>query len=72
MFLTVIIPSVYGLEIIYFAAFMLAMLGAMLLGRWTTKNLLIFIFWIAVVISLTKAAVILLQNFPKSYTVSTY
>ena len=55
--LAVIIYGAYGKELIYFAAFMLACFGAMTLGRWTTKKLMLFMFWIAVVIALMNAAI---------------
>jgi hypothetical protein len=36
----------------------------MLLGKWTTKNLLLFMFWIAVVIALMNAATTVMNNMP--------
>jgi len=65
--LAVIIHGYY-VEVIYFAAFMLACLGAMLLGKWTTKNLLLFMFWIAVVVALTNAAISICRNMPVNNT----
>lgn len=49
------------LETVYFAAFMLVCLAAALLGKWTTKRLLLFIFSIAVIISVLQASVVLLN-----------
>ena len=49
--------TVIGKEPIYFAAFMLACFGAMIFGKWTTKNLMSFILWIAFVFALLSAAI---------------
>lgn len=59
--LSVIVYGGYGKELIYFAAFMLACFGAMILGKWTTRKLMLFIFWIAVVLAMLNAAISLLN-----------
>ena len=45
-----------SLEIIYVAIFMIGMLAAILLGRWTIKRLLIFMFVVATLLVTAKAA----------------
>lgn len=61
-----------GIELIYFSGFMLACFGAMILGKWSIRNLILFMFWIAVVISLMKAAIYLDQKFESNQQKPTY
>jgi dolichyl-phosphate-mannose--protein O-mannosyl transferase len=45
----------HSLEFVYVAIFMIGMTAAMLLGRWTTKRLLVFIFVVATLLMAAKA-----------------
>lgn len=43
------------METTYTAIFLMGMLAAAILGRWTTKNLLIFMFCVATLVAVARA-----------------
>ena len=52
----------YTLELVYIAIFMIGMGVAMMLGRWTTKRLLIFVFIVAALLATAKASWAVLER----------
>ncbi len=65
----VYLMDIYSLEIIYVAIFMIGMAAAILLGRWTTKRLLVLVFIVATLISTAKAIRVLIEKAGNTYTV---
>jgi hypothetical protein len=57
----------YALEAVYAAIFLLGMAAAVLLARWTTKRLLVFMFCVAVLVLSAKAARVLLETSSSQY-----